>query len=300
MSAFTWAILSRTTASAVHREARADAALRWALGVFVAYFLLLLPAILILGGGPWSLAATHVAILGAVAAAARSRSTQPAVRTFRDWLPALLILVVYVELNAVIAAMGHPHMDDTVVGWERALFPSDPSRSLAVSLHSAWISEPLHAAYLSYYLIVFVPQLILYVTGRRRAFAATTLALSVVTVICAAVFVAMPVDGPRYFGGADAPDGPIRRVVLSILAGGSSRGTAFPSMHVAASVVASVCALRSQRPVGVVVAILTVGLSVGAVYGGFHYAVDAVAGATAAFVALGVAAIIWRALPDEV
>jgi membrane-associated phospholipid phosphatase len=88
----------------------------------------------------------------------------------------------------------------------------------------------------------------------------------------------------------------VRTAVLHLLAAGSSRGTAFPSSHVAASVVASLCALRFQRPLGVAVAASTVGLALGTVYGGFHYAVDALAGGIVGFAAWGTANALWRAL----
>jgi membrane-associated phospholipid phosphatase len=107
----------------------------------------------------------------------------------------------------------------------------------------------------------------------------TMLALTVVYGICFVAYALFPVDGPRYLvGAAAAPEGPIRSFVLTLLDRGSSRGTAFPSSHVAASVVSSLCALRYQRRVGVVVTLVTAALIVATVYGGFHYAVDALVG----------------------
>jgi membrane-associated phospholipid phosphatase len=80
----------------------------------------------------------------------------------------------------------------------------------------------------------------------------------------------------------------MRTVVLTILQGGSSRGAAFPSSHVAVAVTQSLVMLRFRRPLGLGVAVTSVLLAFGAVYGGFHYAIDAFAGA-----AVGVAA--WLA-----
>src|SRR5207237_54408 len=57
-----------------------------------------------------------------------------------------------------------------------------------------------------------------------------------------------------------------------------SLGAAFPSSHVAAAVVAAVCALRYWRRLGLVLTPFTLGLVLSVVYGQFHYAVDAVAG----------------------
>ena len=221
--------------------------------------------------------AVHLTILGytLILLLAPARLRRPAL----DWLTLTIGPLMYVELRWIIAGLGAPHRDAVVAGWERLLFPSNPSATLAPRLHVAWVSELLHLAYASYYLLVYLPPIALYLRGRRDAFVSTTLALIVVYGVCFITYALFPVDGPRYLvGAAAAPDGPIRSFVLTLLDRGSSRGTAFPSSHVAASVVASLCALRQQRSVGIVVSLLTAALTLATVYGGFHYAVDALVG----------------------
>lgn len=240
------------------------------------------------------LVAHMVALLfGVSVLASRRRSLQP----LRDWLPLLLGPFLYIELRWLIAGVGRPHADVLVQGWEHALFPGNPAATWASALPVRWLSEALHFAYASYYLLVYVPPALLYVRGRRDAYAATLLALAVVYGACFLTYVVFPVDGPRFLGGpAAAPDGPIRSFVVHLLQTGSSRGTAFPSSHVAASVVASLAALRYQRQVGIVVAVLTVGLAVGAVYGGYHYLVDVLVGAIVGVACWLLAAALCRAL----
>jgi membrane-associated phospholipid phosphatase len=221
--------------------------------------------------------AVHLTILGytLILLAAPVRLRRPAL----DWLTLTIGPLMYVELRWIIAGLGLPHRDAAVVGWEHALFPSNPSATLAPRLHVGWLSEMLHLAYASYYLLIYLPPIALYVRGRRDAFVSTTLALIVVYGVCFITYALFPVDGPRYLvGAAAAPEGPIRSFVLTLLDRGSSRGTAFPSSHVAASVVASLCALRHQRSVGIVVSLVTAALTIATVYGGFHYAVDALGG----------------------
>ena len=219
----------------------------------------------------------HLAILGYTLAllAAPVALRRPAL----DWLTLTIGPAMYVELRWIIAGVGAPHRDATVIAWERILFPANPSATLAPRLHSLAASELLHLAYAAYYLLVYLPPIALYVRGRRDAFVSTMLALTVVYGACFVTYAFFPVDGPRYLvGPAAAPDGVVRSFVRTLLDRGSSRGTAFPSSHVAASVVASLCALRQQRPVGVGVAVVTAALTVATVYGGFHYAVDALVG----------------------
>ena len=219
----------------------------------------------------------HLAILGytllLLAAPVSAR------RTALDWLVLTIGPVMYVELRWIVAGLGMPHRDGWAVGWEQMLFPSNPSATLAPRNPSLALSETLHLAYAAYYLIVYLPPIALYLRARREAFAATVLALTIVYGACFVTYALFPVDGPRYLvGPAAAPDGPVRSFVLALLERGSSRGTAFPSSHVAASVVSALCALQHQRGGGIILAIVTAALTVATVYGGFHYAVDALVG----------------------
>ncbi|HEY2067634.1 MAG TPA: phosphatase PAP2 family protein, partial [Gemmatimonadaceae bacterium] len=237
----------------------------------------------------------HLAVL--LMAAAALRSGAPAVRTFRDLFPLAVGAYLYVELRWLIPGTGRPHFDAMVQRWEHVLFPGNPSATWAPAMPNVALSELLHFAYASYYFLVLVPPIVLYLRGRRDAYACTMLALVVVYALCFACYLVFPVDGPRYlYGPAVAPDGPIRAFVLHLLAAGSSRGTAFPSSHIGAAVVASLCALRFQRPLGALVAALTVGLALGTVYGGFHYAVDGLVGVMVGLISWWGAMAICRAL----
>jgi membrane-associated phospholipid phosphatase len=233
-----------------------------------------------------------VALVAAISVVA---ITQPPLRRLRDLLPLALGPFLYVELRWLIPGMGRPHHDALVLAWERSLFGGTPSSTWAPAMPWLALSELLHLAYASYYAIVLVPPIVLYLRGKREAFAATMLALTIVYGACFTTYLLFPVDGPRYLvGPANAPAGPVRAFVLHLLEAGSSRGTAFPSSHVAAAVVASLCALTFQRRLGIVVAVLTAGLAVGTVYGGFHYAVDALVGAGLGIACWLVARRAWR------
>jgi membrane-associated phospholipid phosphatase len=243
----------------------------------------------------WSALAAHLVALALAGIVVASDKT--ILKTARDWLPLALGPFLYVELRWLIPGVGAPHADALLQRWELAVFPSNPSATWATHTPSVVLSEMLHLAYASYYAVVLVPPILLLVRGRRDAYARTLLALTLVYGACFLTYLVFPVDGPRYLlGPATAPDGPVRTFVLHLLAAGSSRGTAFPSSHVAASVVASLCALQFQRPVGIVVSALTVGLALGTVYGGFHYVLDALAGGIVGLSAWFAARALCRAL----
>jgi membrane-associated phospholipid phosphatase len=107
--------------------------------------------------------------------------------------------------------------------------------------------------------------------------------------LCYVFFLLFPVAGPRYAfplpHNAATETWPAHTTQW-LLDQGDSWGAAFPSSHVAAAVVAAICALRYWRPLGLALAPLTVGLVFAVVYGQFHYAVDAVAGLLVAFAVL--------------
>jgi membrane-associated phospholipid phosphatase len=196
-----------------------------------------------------------------------------------DWLPLVAIPFLYAELPHIALAGLH---DSMVQRWEFAMFGASPAQTLATRWPSPYISEPLHAAYIAYYAIIYLPPMFLYLRRGRSQFDNTVAGLMTVFAVCYAAFIVFPVAGPRYEWPAPPGvfDGPVRRFVLHVLAAGSSRGTAFPSSHVAVATVQSIIAFRWSSRAAVVLSVLTAGLAVGAVYGGFHYAIDVLAGAT--------------------
>jgi membrane-associated phospholipid phosphatase len=171
--------------------------------------------------------------------------------------------------------------DDAVQRWESVLFGVSPVESASMHWPNALLSEALHAAYLSYYLIIYGPPLLLYLRGQLAEFRTATAGLMTMFAICYVLFIVFPVAGPRYEWSAPPSvfDGPVRRFVLRLLAAGSSRGTAFPSSHVAVATVQTILAFRWSTRTGLLLCALTSCLGIGAVYGGFHYGIDVLAGA---------------------
>lgn len=252
----------------------------WA-GALVVVYLSATSILLLIGHSRVSVAGVllHFAMLVAIATATWIDGVP---RWLRDWAPLVLLFLLYAELPLLMRAAGrHGWYDHVVIGWEQATFGSQPALTWSTAWPSILLSEFLHAAYLSYYGIIFSVPAVLYVQRRRTEFDEAVFTLMLCFVACFAAYVAFPVAGPRYLwpSGSMRP-GPIRALTLRLLEAGSSKGTAFPSSHVAVSVTQSILALHyfgAKR--GAIVAALSTGLALGAVYGGFHYAIDVGAGA---------------------
>jgi membrane-associated phospholipid phosphatase len=238
----------------------------------------------------------HFAVLLAIAAA-----TFPAriPSGLRAWVPIAAIVFLYTELPMIIRSTGYGRFfDQTVISWETALFGGQPALEWAIRWPSLALSELLHVGYLSYYAIILSVPVALWVTRRRSVFPEAVFTLLLVFVACFVCFIAFPVEGPRYLWPGAAEGGPVRRFTLRLLEAGSSRGTAFPSSHVAVATAQSLLAWRyfgwRAAPVG----ILTFALALGAIYGGFHYAIDVIAGAVFGLLLALAGLELFRLLPQ--
>ena len=224
------------------------------------------------------------------------------------WLPLVAVPALYAELPRVAAGLAGvgqgiaPMHDALTIRWELALFGPwlGASPALAFGRAAPWLplSELLHLAYLSYYPIIYIPPVLLWWDARRRrtpagitgardpraAFATSVFTVLLAFVLCYTVFVAFPVQGPWYTwrtgdAGALPLSGLARAFVQTLLVAGSSRGTAFPSSHVAVSVAQTMVLAHVAPRLAWIAGPATALLALGAVYGGYHYGVDAMAGA---------------------
>lgn len=223
----------------------------------------------------------------------------PVGRSIREIYPLLLLVALYSELDVLNGPGEMPVHDAVVQGWELALFGIQLSTEWWRVMPSRFWSAVLHAAYLSYYLIIVAPAF--YFAWRRDLAALRHFILVVMTtfVLCYLVFIFFPVAGPYYvFPRPDAwfLDNLFARTVYDTLATGSSYGAAFPSSHVAAAIAATLAAGRGSRTLGWILAVPTVLLSVAVVYCQMHYGVDAIAGL---LTGAGVTAVVERLDPTE-
>jgi membrane-associated phospholipid phosphatase len=184
-------------------------------------------------------------------------------------------------LNGGLDPARIPANDALVQRWEVALFGGQPSYDLIRRWPSVFWSGLLHVAYVSYYPTIVLPAPILALRGdlegARRVISGTIIGY----LLCYVVFALFPVAGPNW--AFPHPTGPVRdvwsaRLVYSLLEGGSSVGTAFPSSHVAATLATVIGAWRVWPAMGKVTLVPLIGLTVAVVYCQMHYAMDALVG----------------------
>ena len=220
--------------------------------------------------------AAHFTALAAIATTTWLRGVPS---WLRSWAPLLLLLFLYSEMPAIIAAVGHTSLQDAlVIGWEAALFGGQPAAAWALAWDSLLFSEGVHLAYLLYYPVIFAIPALLYLRGQMPEFHVAVTVLLATFIVCFLSYAFFPVAGPRYLWPSAAPEGPFRQFALFLLESRSSQGTAFPSSHVAVATTQAVLAVAFFGVRGLLVGLVAIGIAAGAVYGGFHYAIDIIAG----------------------
>lgn len=214
----------------------------------------------------------------------------PIGRVIREIYPILLLGALYPAID-ILNNFGQVAVHDaTVRSWELALFGGEPSRTWWQSSPSRFWSTVLHGAYFAFYPIVLAPPIYFLTVGRiqdlRRAVSWTFATF----LLCYLLFILFPVAGPYYEFARPAPwflDNPTARLVYATLDKGSAYGAAFPSSHVAATLVATAAAFFGSRRLGWILLGPAILLTIGVVYCQMHYGVDALAGIVVA------AVIIW-------
>jgi membrane-associated phospholipid phosphatase len=217
------------------------------------------------------------------------------VRGLRTIFPLLLFSPLYTGTGLVSRGLRQWVLSRPLERWEGALFGGQPSMYLAEKLPSLALSETLHAAYVSYYLLVAALPLALLLAGREEDTARTVLALCLCFALCNLFYIWLPVASPFFIYPPIGPpfsDGFFYQLAHGISNRGGVLGGAFPSSHAALTGVNLLMAFRFQRKLFWWTLAPSALLLVATVYCRYHYALDIVAGvALAAGVAFAVSSL---------
>lgn len=209
------------------------------------------------------------------------------VSVVRDWLPALLILLGYYESGCLTFPRSDQFFEKAFLRWDEYVFRIRPFCAVNGKL-PGWLGATLEFMYLQCYVIVPSGIAALYL-AHERSFTDWYWGI-----VLPAVFVAygltplFPAQPPRKLPQKfvfELKPSPLRRLNLWIHDHASIKVNTFPSGHVAAAVAVSLALTRPLPAVGICYMIIALGIFLGAVRGRYHYALDAVAGATVAVAA---------------
>lgn len=228
-------------------------------------------------GWPAFLVLHLVGIAGIVMLAARSRRWP----TAHAWYPLAMPILLFEEVAALNFLLVDGWRDHVILAFEAWLFDVPPTVWLGQWASPA-LSEVLAIGYFSYFLILIVVAAVLDRRAERGPFFGVMAASVLSYLVCYAVFIAFPTEGPartlRHLHTTALSGGPFWSLVSFIQANAGVHGNAFPSAHAAGAVAALVFAWRYTPKLAAWLTPPVVLMCIGAVYLRYHYASDVMAG----------------------
>ncbi len=234
--------------------------------------------------GRWGRVTVHIAIVAGVLVLVRLAPRGGIWIIARTVYPLPLLLFWWGQLEHEIPLLwGSYWTTDWLVRGDAALFGGHPT-VLVQSLFTAWLDELMAFCYLSYYLFLAVPVVLVF----KRRFASAVASYGAILLTYAAnftLFVLFPANSPPQIlqQYPDLQASPFTGFVLgdlirSLQATDSVTGAAFPSSHIAGSMVCTLVALRFVPRLGRALVPLLIGMSIATVYLGYHHALDPIFG----------------------
>lgn len=220
-----------------------------------------------------------IAILALARAAARSDNA--VVQFVRHWYPLPLYLWLFEELTGIVHAFFPVWFDRFFIEFDYNLAGVHPSVWLARYANPA-LNDFMQFAYLTYFLYLVILPAILYFNRERLAFWTVMACTAIGNYSIYVIALLIPVESPFHALAAlqtkELTGGPVTAVINLIERFGRVHGAAFPSAHVAGSMVAILASWRCRRWLFWICLPFFISMCVATVYGRYHYVADVLAG----------------------
>lgn len=227
--------------------------------------------------------AVHCAIavgipwLALVAAGSENRGLQFA----RHWYPLALYIFFFEELQGLVHAIFPGWFDRWLILFDYNVGGVHPAAWLS-RFATPGLNDFMQFSYMTYFLYLVILPAILYAQGKRAAFWTVMVATAIAHYSVYVMAVLFPIESP-YFALASLDLRPLEGGVFTTTIGfierfGRVHGGAFPSAHVAGSMVALLAARRYKPWLYRICLPFFLSMCVATVYGRYHYIADVLAG----------------------
>lgn len=226
----------------------------------------------------------HTVVAVAIVALAVTSLRHPSARFLRfarHWYPLPLYIGLFEELNYLVHAIFPGWLDRSFIAFDHALTGVNPSVWLAQFAHPA-LNDFMQFAYMTYFLYLVMLPALLYLKSDRRAFWAVMVSTAIAHYTVYFISVLLPVESPFYSLAAlehvQLTGGFSTHLIGLVERYGRVHGAAFPSAHVAGSMVAILASWRYRRWLFWICLPFFICMCVATVYGRYHYVADVLAG----------------------
>ena len=217
---------------------------------------------------------------------ARKRSVQ-VLSPLSQWYPALLFIFFFEEIGQLVHAIFPGWFDEYLIRADYAIFGVHPTVWIE-QFSGFWLNEYMQLVYTSYFLLTIGLGAYLWLRNQRKDFAEFITSTCAAYYLCYIIFVLFPIESPyhtlRFLQQGELSGGPFTAFINLIESHGRVHGGAFPSAHVAGSMVVLISAWRFAKRVAYWLTPLVLSICVATVYGRYHYVMDVFAGILVALI----------------
>ncbi|OGV63912.1 MAG: hypothetical protein A2283_03520, partial [Lentisphaerae bacterium RIFOXYA12_FULL_48_11] len=157
-------------------------------------------------------------------------------RLIRNLSPLGFFLPMYAQTESINHIVFPGFLDPLFIRIEETIFGFQPAIVFAQVFPQSWVSEYMHFAYASYYLLFPGLAVFLYLRREKTAFLDYMFSLCATMYVCLLTYILLPVRGAISFGPGGAQESaslPFTAVMAWIYRHLEIEGAAFPSSHVA-------------------------------------------------------------------
>ncbi len=216
-------------------------------------------------------------------------------RILRLLYPVLFFTFFYRATGSLMFLLFDSFLDVQIISFEKMIFGINPTLFIDQNLLTPWLTEPISFCYFSYYFMIPVFFIILYIKKDYEIIKNSMSAICLTFFLSYLLFFLYPIEGPRwYFAGqyVNNIEGPLfRRLVEMVINTGAVRGGCMPSSHFGIALVITMYSFKYYRNKAWIITVLTFGLAIGTVWGRFHYVSDVIVGG---LIGLIVTLRIWK------
>lgn len=200
----------------------------------------------------------------------------------RSIYPVLLFGYFFTSSHAFNQIIFTDWLDPWFMNIDKSVFGYYPSLEWGKTFNYVALQELFHFAYFCYYPMILGLPVYLYFK-QPLAFKELIFNLTFAFYLCYTIFSVLPVIGGRFIPEAmeitkTYHGGLFTHIMVYIYRTSGHLGGAFPSSHIAITLVLTVAALKFIRPMGIVFAVIAFFLTIATVYCHYHWAIDAFAG----------------------
>ena len=216
-------------------------------------------------------------------------------RVVRHWYPLPLYLFFFEALGGLVHAIFPQWMDQWLIDFDVWFTGGVQPAVRFARIASPALNDFMQFAYMTYFVFLFLLPLILYLRGESRPFWTTTVATAIANYSVYVIAVLAPTESPYHAFAwlrAQPLEGSYCTAVIEFIERfGRVHAAAFPSAHVAGSMVAMLASYRYRRWFFWTCLPFFASMCVATVYGRYHYVADVFAGLAVGY--LGFAAGTW-------